>query len=381
MLRPLLLLVSAVVLVDVLFYSAITPLLPRYADDLGLSKSEAGLLGGSYAAGNLLVALPAGWLASRVGSRRMLLVGLALLTFACITFGFAQSYGLLLGARFVQGIGGACMWSAGMGWLLSVTPAARRGEVIGNAMGVAIAGALGGPVLGALGEAIGTGPVFSAIAIATIALAVVSLRLPAPPPPEKPGGMTAALRDHRVLAGAWLTLVPALFFGLFAVLVPLRLDDLGVGASGVAAVFLVAAGIEAAASPIIGRVSDRLGRLAPLRVGLTGVMAGAIVLPLAGASWQLFVLTVVVAALAGIMWAPAMAMLSDGAEHAGLAQGYAFGLVNLAWAGGQVLGSTAGSATADATSDAVAYAIVAALCGLTLLALSRLARPLAAAAG
>ncbi|HEV2815317.1 MAG TPA: hypothetical protein VGW10_18825 [Solirubrobacteraceae bacterium] len=58
--RRLLVLVSAVVLVDVAFYSAITPLLPYYTELLDLSKSEAGALAGAYAAGTLLLSLPAG---------------------------------------------------------------------------------------------------------------------------------------------------------------------------------------------------------------------------------------------------------------------------------------------------------------------------------
>src|SRR3712207_9534835 len=70
MLRRLLALVSAVVLVDVVFYSAIVPLLPAYTDDLGLSKSQAGALAGSYAAGTGLAAIPAGALARRVGPQR-----------------------------------------------------------------------------------------------------------------------------------------------------------------------------------------------------------------------------------------------------------------------------------------------------------------------
>ena len=53
-------LVSAIVLVDVIFYSAITPLLPSYVDDLGLTKSEAGILAGAYAAGTLAASLPGG---------------------------------------------------------------------------------------------------------------------------------------------------------------------------------------------------------------------------------------------------------------------------------------------------------------------------------
>ena len=49
--RKLLLLASAVVFVDTAFYAAITPLLPHYVDELGISKSAAGILSAAYPAG------------------------------------------------------------------------------------------------------------------------------------------------------------------------------------------------------------------------------------------------------------------------------------------------------------------------------------------
>jgi len=71
-----------------------------------------------------------------------------------------------------------------------------------------------------------------------------------------------------------------------------------------------------------------------------------------------------------------MALISDGAERVGMAQGLAFGIVNLAWAGGQVVGSTGGSAVADASSDAFTYALLAVLAvGTLALLLSGRANP------
>ena len=58
----------------------------------------------------------------------------------------------------------------------------------------------------------------------------------------------------------------------------------------------------------------------------------------------------------GCFWAPAAALLSDASEMEGLDQGFAFGLMNLAWAGGQVVGGAAGGGLADVTSDTLPYA-------------------------
>src|SRR6476619_613673 len=127
-------LVAAVIMLDTMFYAAITPLLPEYADDLDLSKSAAGVLTASYAAGTLIAALPSGFLAAKIGSRQAMLVGLALIAVSSVAFAFAESAAVLDSARFAEGVGGACAWTGGLTWLMTATPADRRGEVIGAAL-------------------------------------------------------------------------------------------------------------------------------------------------------------------------------------------------------------------------------------------------------
>jgi predicted MFS family arabinose efflux permease len=80
-----------------------------------------------------------------------------------------------------------------------------------------------------------------------------------------------------------------------------------------------------------------------------------------------------------VFWAPAMAMLSDAAEEAGLDQALAFSISNLAWAVGHVVGAGAGGTVADVTADAVPYGALAVGCGLTLMGLTAIGRRRAAA--
>ncbi|HEX5145671.1 MAG TPA: hypothetical protein VFV85_01505, partial [Conexibacter sp.] len=63
--RRLVLLVGAVVFIDLMFYAAITPLLPWYADRFDLGKTGVGLLAGAYAAGGLLGTIPSALLVTR----------------------------------------------------------------------------------------------------------------------------------------------------------------------------------------------------------------------------------------------------------------------------------------------------------------------------
>jgi len=366
--RKLFLLVSAVVLVDTAFFAAIAPLLPRYTAELDLSKSAAGVLTASYAAGTLIGSLPAGGLAVRFGVKPTLLTGLTLLAVTSFVFGFAKHVVLLDAARFVQGVGGACSWAAGMAWLVGAAPPGRRGELLGAGLSAAIVGVLLGPVLGGAATVLSPEVVFSGVALIAIGLAAVAWGMPAAAPGEETRVLAAvsALKRPAVAAAFWLFLIPALFSGVLEVLVPLRLSVLGATGVAVGAIFLVAAAFEAVISPLSGRLSDTRGRLAPMRLGLPAAAVLAVLLPIAGTAVLVAVLLVLVVMSLGAFWAPAMAMLSDASEAVGLEQGLAFALANLAWAGGHVIGGAGGARLADATSDAVPYGVMAAVCVLTL---------------
>lgn len=377
--RRLLLLAGAVVLVDTMFFSAITPLLPTYAERFELSKAGAGVLSGSYAAGAVLGTLPAGWLATRAGSRRTLLLGLALMALSSVGFAFAGSVIVLDATRCVDGVGGACAWAGAMGWLVSLAPPAQRGTTIGAAMSAALAGVLLGPVLGAIAQATGPEAPFSVVGLLAALLALAALRMPVPPPApvvaERP--YATAFRDPRVRLGAWLVLVPALVFGTVEVLAPLALDRLGASGLAIGATFLTAAGIEGVAQIFAGRATDRLGRGAPIRMGLTGTLAFLLLVPAPQAAWLLAALVAAGCVLSGIVNTPAMTLLSDGVEGVGLEHGLGFAIVNLVWGGGQVLGAVVGAAVAGATTDAVPYLALAAVCAGTLAGLRGRARQLA----
>ena len=147
---------------------------------------------------------------------------------------------------------------------------------------------------------------------------------------------------------------------------PLRLDDLGARGLTIGALFVAAAAVEGLLNPVMGRQSDRRGRLPLIRIGLVGTGITTLTLSLPGTVWLLGALLLLAVTWLAFFWAPAAAMLSDSSEALNLDQGFAFGIMNLAWAAGQVAGGAAGGALADLTSDAVPYAILSLLCLVTL---------------
>jgi len=365
--RRLVLLVGAIVLVDTMFYAAITPLLPKLAGDLDLGKNGAGVLTGAYAAGALLGSLPAGWLIARTGVKPTVLVGLTLMSVSCLAFAFGATIAVLDGARFLQGVGGAFSWAGGMAWVAAEAPRERRGAMLGSAMGFAIFGVQLGPVVGAVARGVGQPVAFSSTVLFGLALGVWAWSTPAPPTGETLATPGEALRSRTMLAGMWLTALPAAAFGVLDVLAPLRLDALGASALALGLTFFAAAGVEAIVTPAIGRYTDRAGARAVVRVGLAVTVAALVVVQLPGTAAGLAIVVIAVSGLLGVLWVPAMALLTGGADRIGLDHGFAFAYFNLAWAAGFSLGAFAGGTVAEITTDAVAYTAVAALYAISAL--------------
>jgi EmrB/QacA subfamily drug resistance transporter len=130
--------------------------LPSIQQDLHFSQSNLAWVVNAYliAFGGLL--LLAGRIGDLVGQRRIFLIGVGVFTLASLLCAMAQTQGMLIGARFVQGVGGALTSAVILGMIVNMFPEPReRAKAIGVYGFVASAGgSIGLLAGGALTQAI-----------------------------------------------------------------------------------------------------------------------------------------------------------------------------------------------------------------------------------
>jgi EmrB/QacA subfamily drug resistance transporter len=128
-------------LMIVLDVTIVNVALPSIQDDLGFSQTDLAWVVNAYLIpfGGLL--LLAGRIGDLIGQRRVFLIGLAVFTAASLLCAVAQSQGVLIGARFVQGAGGALTSAVILGMIVTMFPEPReQAKAIGAYTFVAVAG-------------------------------------------------------------------------------------------------------------------------------------------------------------------------------------------------------------------------------------------------
>jgi len=301
-------------------YGVVSPVLPQYARNFGVSISAATFVISAFAAMRLCFAPVSGILVQRLGERRVYVTGILIVALSTGACAFAQTYWELLVFRSLGGIGSTMFFVSSLGLMIRVSPEDARGRVAGMFSTAFLVGSVGGPVLGSLTAGLGLSAPFIIYGVALlIAAAVVFFRLrhsalAAPEEHSEPDvTFRVALRQKAYRAALLSNFATGWsVFGLRMALVPLFVAEvLGHDArmAGVAlAVF--AAGNVSAVIPS-GYVSDRVGRRTLLIVGLTvsGIAtatmgyASSIPLFLAGAY--------VAGAAAGMFSAPQQAAVAD----------------------------------------------------------------------
>jgi EmrB/QacA subfamily drug resistance transporter len=124
--------------------------LPSIRNDLGISISELEWVVNGYALTFGVLLLSGGKLADMLGRRRIFIAGLVIFTASSFFCGFANSAGVLIGARVVQGVGAALMNPATLSIITATFPPRQRGAAIGIWAGVSALALAIGPLVGGI---------------------------------------------------------------------------------------------------------------------------------------------------------------------------------------------------------------------------------------
>jgi EmrB/QacA subfamily drug resistance transporter len=238
-------------LMIVLDATVVNVALPSIQDDLGFTSSSLAWVVNAYliAFGGLL--LLAGRLGDLIGRRTVFLAGLAVFTVASLACGLAQSQAVLVGARFLQGAGGAMTTAVILGIIVTTFPEPReQAKAIGVYAFVASAGgAVGLLVGGVLTEAVNWHWIFFVNLPIGVATAVAARRL-------LPADAGAGLAQGADLPGAVLV-TAALMLGVYTIVEPAATDGwtasttLALGAASVALLVAFLAREHRARTPLV----------------------------------------------------------------------------------------------------------------------------------
>jgi EmrB/QacA subfamily drug resistance transporter len=251
-------------LMIVLDITIVNVALPSIQDDLGFSQSNLAWVVNAYliAFGGLL--LLSGRFGDILGRKSVFMAGLAVFTVASLLCGLAQSQEVLVGARFIQGVGGAMTSAVILGMIVTMFPEPReQAKAIGVYAFVASGGGSVGLLAGGvLTESINWHWIFFVNIPIAILTAVLAARLL-----ERDKGI--GFGDGADVLGA-LLITSSLMLGVYTIVDPAAEYGWGDGRT-----LALGAGSLALLAAFIVRESRTANALIPLRIFRSRNVSGA----------------------------------------------------------------------------------------------------------
>lgn len=311
----------------------ISPILPQYARTFGVNITMVGLLITIFGVARLIVDIPAGKLTDGLGRRLVSIVGLLILAAGSLGCGLASHYWVLLGFRFIQGIGSAMYTTAATVMLADISTPANRGRVMSFYQGSLLLGAGLGPTVGGFtAEHFGLAAPFFVFALFSLLASLWAyLRLPethpalspqagelgadnpGPRPAESSRGLRVLLRDVNFL------LISMITFGIFfmrtgaqnQILPLLGAERLGLSEGQIGLALTLVTIIQFVAIFAAGRLSDRFSRKAVITTGCVITAASLWMLGQSYTYWFFFLTCMVMGLGIGISGPIPVAYVAD----------------------------------------------------------------------
>ncbi|MBI4319944.1 MAG: MFS transporter [Chloroflexi bacterium] len=366
---PFVTLVAAGLLARLGYQMARSPVLPRFAQDLGAMPELIGLIVAASTITGVAIKLPAGALSDVLGRRRMLILGTCFFAFPPFLYLFVGDPVQLLLLRFLHGTATAIFSPVASAFVADLFQQGR-GEKLGWFASANDVGATLGPLLGGL--------VLFYVASYEIAYLLVGalgllplfmvLRLPGDARAAATGekrwqkfrqGILEVASSRPVLIASAMEAFMYLGYGALLGFLPLYGRDIGLNDAAIGIILGTQLATTMLAKPLSGRLSDRLGRKTPI---LAGLLVCSAALPLIVLTSS-FVVLIVLSALFGLGVATVTpsttALIADLAKAGRM--GSAMGVFGSIWDSGEASGPILAGILIGSLSYLPAFGLIAVL--------------------
>ena len=387
--RRLVLLVYALLFVNEVQQASIIPLLPELKAGFDLSTVEAGAILSTTTFATVVVGVPVGLLADRVGARILTVAAGCLLVVSALVQAFAGDFWTFLAGRGLLGLAYGTVWTAGLA-LIRDSTSARRSSALGGTVTVGgLAYLTGPPATGFAYEHFGIEAPFVAMSVAAVLVTVLLARAPAARAIDRSRqrllpALRALRSAHTVRSALLLIALVGSIMGVVQLLVPLRLGENGLSPGEIGAVFSASSAVWIVVSGLVARRGDRAVRVQVAGVGLL-LLGGVFLLPLATLSTTAVVAFVLLRSGFGAPLSTIVYPLSEtGARAVDVGGGIVLGVMNAAWGGAAVVAPLVAGALAQTVGERWTFGVVVGLClaaGSWMLLSDRRATRAAAAVG
>ena len=310
------------------------PVLSLFAESLGAGPERIGLIVSVSTITGVLLKLPSGALSDIYGRKMLLRIGVVAFGLPPFIYPFISDLNALTALRFVHGLATAIFAPSALATVADLYKE-RRGAALGTYTACTQSGSLLGPFLGGwlaytagFSTAFVTAGVFGCIAI----LIFFSLHLDEPPPrvrerglapvmAEMGKGFLAVARNRKVLITSSTDAAKMVANGALMAFLPLYGLSVGLNAGQVGLLFSVQAVTSFLSKPVMGRVSDRVGRQPLVLAGLLICAATFISMPHVGSFALLLVLSSGFGFGEAVVSSSSAALVADSSEFKRLGAG------------------------------------------------------------
>ena len=374
-------LVYAALFVSELSWSGVTPLIPSYIDEYGLTDFEGGMVLSVASLGILVISIPAGLVTKYISPRTLTLASMATIALAGFGMAVAPNYAAIIAARLLFGIGFGTMYVAMTAWLADAAgkESARVLALTTSIVGVAatLSPAYAGWMAGRFDLA---APFVGLAAITTLLFVLLlfdrsgtGLTKEAGPPTREL--LHAARSDPGLVAMLLLTIAAATVWMTADLLVPLRLDDGGFDVTEIGIAFSISSVVFVLASAVTARYADRWTQI-PFAAWWTAGLAVVTAIPALFLGVPAVLVFLMAASIAtGVIVALTYPFGLLAVRRGAVTVAVMSALANIIWALAGMLGPTVGGGFAEWAGDQMAFAVLALAAALVVVLLLKYCRP------